>query len=230
MATVKQENPVNNDVNHLFQKIENLQIALKASSDAYQSALEQSKKDRRKYQTEVDRICAAAKLKHFEDQLISQPQQTLHKDLHVDQEQQTLPKDLLATTQPVKDIDTVFTQTDPQEPRTPQLVKFIDTVTQTDEDEVVLSNLNKIFKLERELSQMDHNQDLLLSELNLQKRDNDALQEEITMMTKKMAEVIYANNLYHVSLLEQNCSLPPQLSPYRHRHLVPLEVGPHLLK
>jgi hypothetical protein len=235
MATVQQENPLNNDVDHLIQKIENLQIALKASSDAYQSALVQSKKDRSKYQTEVDRICAAANLKefqlqenikHFEDQLISQPspsktqvthqpQQTLHENLHVDQEQQTLPTDLLANPQPVKDIVTVFTQTDLQEPRTPQLVKIIDTVTQADEDEVVLSNLNKIFKLERELSQMDHNQDLLLSELHLQKRDNNALQEEITMLTKKMAEVIYANNLYHVSLLEQNCSLPPQLSPHQ---------------
>jgi hypothetical protein len=34
MTTVKQENPVNNDATHLFQKIEYLEIALKASSDA----------------------------------------------------------------------------------------------------------------------------------------------------------------------------------------------------
>jgi hypothetical protein len=179
MAPIKQENPVNDHANYLLQKIEYLEIALKASSDAYQSAREQAKKDRKKYQDEVDKICEAVnikelqwqqKAKHFtiqpfssKPQVTHQAQQTLHEDLHVDQEQQTLPKDLLATTQPVKDIDTVFTQTDPQEPRTPQLVKFIDTVTQTDEDEVVLSNLHKISKLERELSQMDHNQELLLS-------------------------------------------------------------------
>ena len=28
------------------------------------------------------------------------------------------------------------------------------------------------------------------------------------MMNKKLAEVTYANNLYHVSLIEQNCALP----------------------
>ena len=79
--------------------------------------------------------------------------------------------------------------------------------TQTFQDnEVALSNLNKISKLDEDLSKMDHNQDLLLSELYLQKKDNFALQEEITMMK---------NNLYHVSLLEQNCSLPPQLSPHQ---------------
>ena len=90
MATVNQENPVNNDVNHLFQKIENLQIALKASSDAYQSAREQAKKDRKKYQTEVDRICAAANFKK-EFKLLEKIKQC------EDQEQQTLPTDLLTT-------------------------------------------------------------------------------------------------------------------------------------
>ena len=100
MATVKQENPVNIDVNHLFQKIENLQIALKASSEAYQSAREQAKQDRRKYQTEVDRICAAANFKEFK--LLEKIKQC------EDQEQQTLPTDLLATPQPMKDIDTVL--------------------------------------------------------------------------------------------------------------------------
>ena len=55
---------------------------------------------------------------------------------------------------------------------------------------------------------MDHNHDLLLLELNLQKKDNIALQAEITIMTKRMAKVTYANNLYHVTLIEQNCSLP----------------------
>ena len=44
---------------------------------------------------------------------------------------------------------------------------------------------------------MDHNQDLLLSELNFQKKENYALKEDITVMTKKLAEVIYDNNLYH---------------------------------
>ena len=47
MAAVKQEIPVN--IDHLFQKIENLEIALKASSDAYQSAREQAMKDRCKF-------------------------------------------------------------------------------------------------------------------------------------------------------------------------------------
>ena len=95
-------------------------------------------------------------------------------------------------------------------------MKDIDTVsTQTDQDHAVLASLDKISMLEKELSQMDHNQDLLLSELNLQKKDNLALQLEINMMTKKMAEVIYANNLYHVSHLEQNCTLPHQLSSHQ---------------
>ena len=207
MADVKQESPVND----LLQKIEYLEIALKASSDAYQSAREQAKKDRKKYQDEVDRICEAVnikelqwqqKAKHFtiqpfpsKPQFTHQAQQTLHEDLHVDEEQQTLPTDLLATPQPVKDIDTVSTQ--------------------TDQDHAVLASLDKISMLEKELSQMDHNQDLLLSELNLQKKDNLALQLEINMMTKKMAEVIYANNLYHVSHLEQNCTLPHQLSSHQ---------------
>ena len=55
-------------------------------------------------------------------------------------------------------------QTDPQEPlANPQPVKNIDTVsTQTDQDEVILSNLTKISKLEMDISKMDHNQDLLL--------------------------------------------------------------------
>ena len=66
MASVKLENPVNTDIDHLFQKIENLQIALKASSDAQLFAQEQAKKDRRKYQAEVDRICSAANLKQFQ--------------------------------------------------------------------------------------------------------------------------------------------------------------------
>ena len=66
MATVKQENPVNNDANHLFQKIEYLEIALKASSDAYQSACEQAKKDRKKYQDEVDTICEAFNIKELQ--------------------------------------------------------------------------------------------------------------------------------------------------------------------
>ena len=231
MATLNQENPVNIDVDHLFQKIENLQIALKASADANQLAQEQAKKDRRKYQTEVDRICAVAnlkqiqmleKIKHYEDQFTSQlfPCQVSH------QAQQTLPEDFIViqtpaedaidrspnqknfSTKTIRNIDTVSTQTDLPEPRTP-LVKNIDTVsTQTDQDEVVLSNLIKISKLEGDLSKMDHNQDLLLSELNLQNRENYVLQTEITMMTKKMAKITYANNLYHVSHVEQNCSLP----------------------
>ena len=46
---------------------------------------------------------------------------------------------------------------------------------------------------------MDHNQDLLLSELKLQRKDNFALQKDMSMIKKKMAEVIFANNLYHVS-------------------------------
>ena len=37
-------------------------------------------------------------------------------------------------------------------------------------DEIVLSNLNKISRLEREWSEMDHNQVLLLSERNLQRK------------------------------------------------------------
>jgi hypothetical protein len=57
---------------------------------------------------------------------------------------------------------------------------------------------------------MDHNQDLLLSDLNLQKKDNIALQAEITIMTKRMAKVTYANNLYHVYLIEHNCTLPEE--------------------
>ena len=113
MATVKQENPVNNDVTHLFQKIENLQIALKASSDAYQSAQEQAKKDRRKYQNEVDRICEAAnlkefqlleKMKHYEDQFTSQLSPS--KTLVTHQAQQTLPEDLLVIQTPDDAIDT----------------------------------------------------------------------------------------------------------------------------
>ena len=61
-------------------------------------------------------------------------------------------------------------------------------------EEVALSNLNKISKLERDLSKMDHNQDLLLSMLSLKNDDN----------------LIYANNLFHVSLLEQNYTLPDE--------------------
>ena len=71
--------------------------------------------------------------------------------------------------------------------------------TQTDHDEADLSSQSKISGLERELSQMDHNQDLLLSELKLQRKDNFALQKDMSMIKKKMAEVIFANNLYHVS-------------------------------
>ena len=56
---------------------------------------------------------------------------------------------------------------------------------------------------------MDHNQDLLLSELKLQRKDNFALQEDMSMIKKKMADmVIFANNLYHVSFIEQNCYFP----------------------
>jgi hypothetical protein len=55
---------------------------------------------------------------------------------------------------------------------------------------------------------------ILHRQLNLQK-DNLALQEEITRMKKKMAEVTYTNNLYHVTLLEQNCYLPQQLFPHQ---------------
>jgi hypothetical protein len=115
-------------------------------------------------------------------------EQTFPKAQLVDQELQTDPQEPLANPQPVKDIDTVSTQ--------------------TDQDEVILSNLTKISKLEMDISKMDHNQDLLLLELNLQKKDNIALQAEITIMTKRMAKVTYANNLYHVTLIEQNCSLP----------------------
>ena len=66
MAPVKQENPVNDHANNLLQKIEYLEIALKASSDAYQSAREQAKKDRKKYQDEVDRICEAVNIKELQ--------------------------------------------------------------------------------------------------------------------------------------------------------------------
>ena len=212
MADVKQENPVNNDVNHHFQTIENLQIALKASSDAYQSAREQAKKDRRKYQNEVDRICEAAnlkqfqlleKIKHYEDKFTSQLSPSKTQVTH--QAQQTLLEDLPVIQTPVDDaIDT----TPNQKNISTQTIKNIDTVsTQTDQDQVVLSNLNKISRLDRELSQMDHNQDLLLSELKLQKQDCLTLQDRVAMMNKKLAEVIYANNLYHVSLIEQNCAL-----------------------
>ena len=213
MADVKQENPVNNDVNHHFQTIENLQIALKASSDAYQSAREQAKKDRRKYQNEVDRICEVAnlkdfklleKIKHYEDKFTSQLSPSKTQVTH--QAQQTLLEDLPVIQTPVDDaIDTAPNQKN----ISTQTIKNIDTVsTQTDQDQVVLSNLNKISNLERTVSKMDQNQDLLLSELNLQKRDNIALQAEITIMTKRMAKVTYANNLYHVTLIEQNCALP----------------------
>ena len=164
MADVKQENPVNNDVNHLFQKIENLQIALKGSSDAYQSAREQAKKDRRKYQNEVDRICEVAnlkdfklleKIKHYEDKFTSQLSPSKPQVTH--QAQQTLLEDLLVIQTPVDDaIDT----TPNQKNISTQTIKNIDTVsTQTDQDQVVLSNLNKISRLDRELSQMDHNQE-----------------------------------------------------------------------
>ena len=48
---------------------------------------------------------------------------------------------------------------------------------------------------------MDQNQDFLLSELKLQRKDNFALQEDMSMIKKKMADmVIFANNLYHVLL------------------------------
>ena len=131
--------------------------------------------------------------------VVCQEQQTLPEDLHVHQ-------DLLVIQTPVDDaIDTTHNRKN----ISTQTIKNIDTVsTQTDQDQVVLSNLNKISNLERSVSKMDHNQDLLLSELNLQKRDNIALQAEITIMTKRMAKVTYANNLYHVTLIEQNCSLP----------------------
>ena len=65
MAAVKQENSVNFDVDHLFQKIENLEIALKASSDAYQCAQDQARKDRRKYQDEVDYLVSSTSRNNF---------------------------------------------------------------------------------------------------------------------------------------------------------------------
>lgn len=83
-----------------------------------------------------------------------------------------------------------------------QPVKNIDTVsTQTDQDEANLSSLNKISGPEREVSQMDHNQDILLSQLKLQRKDYFALQEDMSMINKKWADMfIFANNLYHVLL------------------------------
>ena len=48
---------------------------------------------------------------------------------------------------------------------------------------------------------MDHNQDILLSQLKLQRKDYFALQEDMSMINKKRADmVIFANNLYHVLL------------------------------
>ena len=195
MAAVNVENPVNIEFDYLFQKIENLQIALKASSDAYQSALEQAKKDRRKYQAEVDRICAAANLKqsqlqekiqHYEDQLFCQPSPSQSQVSH--QAQQTLPEDFEDPIDIAPNQKSLSTET----------IKNIDTVsTQTDQDEVVLSNLKKMSRLEGDLSKMDHNQDLLISELNYQKQECLTLQDKITMLTKKMAEVTFANNLDH---------------------------------
>ena len=116
---------------------------------------------RRKYQAEVDRICSVAnlkqfqlqeKIKHCENQLTSQlssskvshqAQQTLPEDFpiinpEIDDSIDTTPNQKDISTQTFKNIDTAFTQTDPEEPRT-ILVKNIDTVSsETDEDEVVL--------------------------------------------------------------------------------------------
>ena len=151
MAAVEQENSVNIDIEHLFQKIENLEIALKASSDAIQSARDQSRHDRRKYQDEVNRICAAAnlkqfhlqeKIKHCEDQLTTQlsPCKVSH------QAQQTLPEDFPVIVTPVVDaIDT----TPSQKNISTQTIKNIDCMSsQTDEDQVILANLKKISNLE----------------------------------------------------------------------------------
>ena len=132
----------------------------------------------------------------------------------VNQEQQTFPPDddLIDTspkqkdifTQTFKSIDIIaFTQTDPEKPQPIQNIS-----TQTDEDQVLLSNLSKISKLEGSLSKMDHNQDLLLSELKHKKDDCFTLQAKVDMISKKLTEVTYANNLYHVCLIEQGCSLP----------------------
>ena len=101
--------------------------------------------------------------------LVCQEQQTFPEAQLIDQERQTDPQELLATPHPVKNINTVSTQ--------------------TDQDEVILSNLTKISKLEMDISKMYHNQDLLLLELNFQKEDNIALQAEIAIMTKRMAKV-----------------------------------------
>ena len=170
MAAVKKENSVNIDIEHLFQKIENLEIALKASSDAYQSAREQAKKDRSKFQSEVNRICAAAnvqnfqlkkKIKHYEDQSTCQPFPSKIEVSH--QAQQTLPEDFPVINPEIEDsIDT----TPHQKNISTQTFKNIDCMSsQTDEDQVILANLKKISNVEISLSKMDLNQDLLLAEL-----------------------------------------------------------------
>ena len=76
------------------------------------------------------------KIKHFEDQLTSQPSSSKTQVAH--QAQETLSIDFLVTTQPVQNIDTV------PEHQT--------ITTQTDQDEAILASLDKISKLERELS------------------------------------------------------------------------------
>ena len=89
----------------------------------------------------------------------------------VNQAQQTNHEDLLVIQTPVNDaIDTIPNQKN----ISTKTVQYIDTIpdqktisTQTCQDEVVLPNLIKISKLEGEVTKMDHNQDLLLSELNL---------------------------------------------------------------
>ena len=136
--------------------------------------------------------------------LISQEQQTSPENFHLHQAQQTITEDLPETT-----VDVVIDKTLNLKEVSTQTVKNIDIAnTQTDEDQVQLSNFNKISNLESCLFKMNQNQDLLLSELNIQRKNNFVLQEEILMTRKKMADVIFANNLYHITLIEQNCSLP----------------------
>ena len=153
-----------------------------------------------------------AMIRHL--QYILANQSVSSKPKLVNQEQQTFPpdddpidtslkqKDNITQTFKIIDV-TAFTQTNPENPQPVQNISI-----QTDEDQVVLSNLTKISKLERDLSKMDHNQNLLLSELKVQKEDCLALQTKISLMKKKLADVTFANNLYHVSLVEQSCSLP----------------------
>ena len=61
------------------------------------------------------------------------------------------------------------------------------------------------------IKKLEDNQELLLSELNLQKKEDLVKQQEVALMTKRMADLTYANNLYHISLVEQSCTLPEAL-------------------